>query len=227
MSQLAFDLPHRASNEGADFLVAEPNAAAVAMIDRWPHWPSHALALAGPAGAGKSHLAAVWQTRACARRLVPEAVAEALRRASFEEAPAIILEDAPVALEAGRLAEADLLHLYNWVGERGGWLLLTARRSPARWPVTLADLRSRLAAMPVAGIEGPDDDLLAAVLVKQLADRQLIVAPNVVAFLLPRIERSFAAVREAVAALDRESLRRGRAITVALAREVLTRHVPR
>ena len=227
MSQLAFDLPCRTSDDGADFLVAAPNAAAVAMIDRWPDWPSHALALVGPAGAGKSHLAAVWEKRANARRLAPEAVADALRRVMFEETPAIVLEDAPAALAAGALAQADLLHLYNWLGERGGWLLLTSRHPPARWPVTLADLRSRLAAMPVAGIAAPDDDLLAAVLVKQLADRQLVVAPQVVEFLLPRIERSFAAVRRVVAALDQESLRRGRAITIALAREVLAQHAPR
>jgi len=124
--------------------------------------------------------------------------------------------------DADRVAdETAFLHLYNLTAERGGNLLLIARDPPARWPLTLPDLRSRLASVPVAQLAAPDDALLAAVMVKQFADRQLRPPDEVVLYLLARIERSFAAVRRIVAALDKAALSERRPVTVALAREVL------
>ena len=105
--------------------------------------------------------------------------------------------------------------------------MLSGREPPARWPVGLADLGSRLAATPVARLEPPDDALLGAVLVKLFADRQLAVAPDLVQYLVPRIERSFAAAEAVVAALDRAGLARRRPVTARLAAEVLRRGVSR
>ena len=70
------------------------------------------------------------------------------------------------------------------------------RQPPAAREIALADLGSRLRALPVVGIEPPDDILVAALLVKQFADRQIRVAPGVIAYLLPRMERSFAAAAQ-------------------------------
>jgi chromosomal replication initiation ATPase DnaA len=70
-------------------------------------------------------------------------------------------------------------------------------------------------------LAAPDDDLLAGLLVKLLNDRQVRIAPEVVRFLLPRIERSFAAVHRLAEALDRAALAEHREITVPLARAVL------
>lgn len=220
MAQLAFDLPHRPSLEGGDFLVAACNRAAVAMIDRWPDWPSHALALIGPAQAGKSHLAAVWQARSGAEALSPEAVG-ARSRLMMRPQPSALIDDAEGGLREGRLDPVDLFHLHNWLRERGGFLLLTGRQAPGLWPVALPDLGSRLAAMPTAEIAPPDDDLLAALMVKQLADRQLKADPRVIDYAIARIGRSFEAVARFVARLDAASLAARRPITVPLAREVL------
>ena len=120
--------------------------------------------------------------------------------------------------------EALLFHLHNAVVGRGGWLLLTSALPPAAWPLQLPDLRSRLRAAWSARIEPPDDTLLAALLVKQFADRQLRVEPAVIGYLVPRLERSFAAVRAVVAGLDRAALRAQRPVGLALARSVLEQH---
>jgi chromosomal replication initiation ATPase DnaA len=105
--------------------------------------------------------------------------------------------------------------------ETGGALLLVGTDAPARWEVKLADLASRMKALTGAGISAPDDDLLAALLVKQFRDRQLRVGEDVVFYLLARMERSFAAVSEIVAAIDAAALERHRPVTVPLAREIL------
>ena len=76
-------------------------------------------------------------------------------------------------------------------------------------------------AAPIAELRAPDDALLGAVMVKLFADRQVTVTPEVVSYVLPRMERSFAALRALVVALDEAALAQARAVTVPLAREVL------
>ena len=214
--QLVFGFEHRPALGAESFLVDDGNRAAVAWIDRWPAWPGGALALCGPPGAGKSHLASVWRRRCGA---VPLPAAE-LDAAFLDAWPGA---GAAVALEDGDrgICEDSLFHLVNLVREDGGHLLLTARLAPARWPVALPDLASRLAALPVATLTEPGDGLLAAVLAKQFQDRQLAVPDEVVAYLVARMERSFAAAAALVAALDGLSLAEHRAITVPLARRAL------
>lgn len=214
-SQLALDLGHRPALGRDDFLVAPCNAEAVAWLERWPDWPGHALALFGAAGSGKSHLLAVFAaTQGVAVTEARGLAAEAVLRM---ELPPVTVVD---SLD-GLVDEAALFHLWNRVKEAGRHLLLAGRAAPARLPVALPDLRSRLAAIPAIGIGAPDDSLLAALLVKHFADRQLRVGEDVVAYILGRIERSFAAIGSVVDALDRASLAERRAVTVRLARMVL------
>jgi chromosomal replication initiation ATPase DnaA len=210
---LALGLPERLSRE--DFLAAPPQAEALAMVERWPDWPGRVLALVGPEGSGKSHLAAIWAERAGARFLAGRALEDADLPAALATG-ALVIED----LAAG-LAERQLFHLLNLVREDEAYLLLTARGAPSSWNVRVPDLTSRLRAVPVVHVHPPDDALLRAVLVKLFADRQVAVDEGLVSYLLSRIERSFAAARETVERLDGEALRRKRPVTRALAVELL------
>jgi chromosomal replication initiation ATPase DnaA len=216
MTQLPLDLGHRAAALGrADFLVAPSNAEAVAWLDRWPDWPAPALALWGPAGSGKSHLAAVFRARAGAALIDPAALATERVPALLAAASAAVVDDAE------RAAEAPLLHLHNLLAERRGHLLIVSRDPPARWAIALPDLRSRLVAAPAVAVAAPDDALIGALLVKLFADRQLKVGEEVLAYLARHLERSFAAVQRAVALLDTAALAERRPVTVPLARRVL------
>jgi chromosomal replication initiation ATPase DnaA len=214
--QLGLDLGLRASLGREDFLIAPHNADAVAWIDAWPDWPAAALAVHGPEGCGKTHLASVFAARTKAEFIDPSSIVGAVRRVLDGSLAEAVLED------ADGFDDTALLHLLNALTEKGGHVLLTARTPPARWNVRLADLKSRLRAIPTVAIAAPDDESLAAILVKLFADRQLRVDQPVIAWLTARIERSFDGARRAVAALDAASLEKRREITVALAREVLT-----
>jgi chromosomal replication initiation ATPase DnaA len=215
MTQLPLELPHRPALGRADFLVAPCNAAAVAWLDHWPRWPAPALALSGPPGSGKSHLAQVFAARSGARFIASAALTTAAVPALLGNASAAIVDDADGA------GQEPLLHLYNLLAERRGHLLVAAREPPARWNLALADLRSRLVAAPVAAVAPPDEALIAALLIKLFADRQLQVGEGVVAYLALQLERSFAAVQGAVAELDAAALAEHRRITVPLAKRVL------
>ncbi|HVC57714.1 MAG TPA: hypothetical protein VND95_17320 [Stellaceae bacterium] len=212
--QLAIDLPHDTALGRGDFLVSACNSAALQWIERWPDWPAPALVLHGPARSGKSHLAGLWRERSGGLLVAGEMVAGSAPDA-MARSPAVAVDDAE------RAPEQTLLHLYNCCVERGASVLIVARAAPAAWGIRLPDLASRLRAAPAAAIGAPDDALLAAVLVKHFADRQVRVAPEVIGFVLPRMERSFAAAAGLVERLDRLALSLGRPVTVALARRVL------
>ena len=214
--QLALTLPHAESFARDDFLEGPGNKAALALIDAWPGWPHATAMLVGDVGSGKSHLASIWAARAgaravAARNLAIESVPDALATG------ALAVED----IDPSIVDQAALFHLLNLAREQAADLLLTARTPPASWTLQIKDLASRLRAVPIVQLEPPDDQLLRALIVKFCADRQLVVDESVVSYLLPRIERSFAAARRAVEQLDAEALRRGRPITRALAAEVL------
>lgn len=222
-SQLLLNFEHRPAMGEEDFLLAPCNRDAVAWIDHWPDWPSAALCLHGPAGCGKSHLGQVFVAKAGA---VAISTAELLQKdppTLLAGRRACLLDDLDLAFEEKDKAglEVALLHLYNTVREAGATMMLTGRTPPSRWPLQLADLSSRLKTAIVAEIGPPDDTLLAAVLVKQFADRQLKVDSDVVAYVLLRVERSFSAIGLLVDTADRMALAEKRKITVPLVRQVL------
>lgn len=213
--QLALALPHSESFARDDFLVGAPNKSALAMIERWPDWPDRALALAGPEGAGKSHLAAIWAEIAGARRISARALGE-IDLPSALATGALVVEDA-----SERLDERALFHLLNLMREQESFVLITARTPPASWAIALPDLASRLRAIPAIALNAPDDELLRALMVKLFSDRQLDVDETLVGYLATRIERSFSGARAAVEELDREALRQKRPVTRALAAELM------
>jgi chromosomal replication initiation ATPase DnaA len=201
-----------------DFVVSTGNREALAWLDRWPDWPAPALALNGPAGSGKTHLARIWAAHAPAAvldaaDLEGKSVADL---ASLAQAHAAILVD-----HADRAPERALFHLYNLMRERRGHLLLVAELPPAHWHIDLPDLASRLRAAPAVAVAPPDDELLGSIILKQLGDRQLHAGPGVVQYLVTRMERSAEAARRVVAALDQRALSERRDIDRRLAADVL------
>lgn len=191
------------------FLVSGCNADAVAWIDAWPRWTAPALALVGPAGSGKSHLARAWAERAGARVITLDRLDAAI------DGP-LVIEDA----DRGQAGER-LFHLLNrtTTPERG--LLFTARERPLTWPTVLPDLRSRLNALPVAELSQPDDGVLGGALRRLLEERVLNPSPDLIAYLVARMERSVPAAAALVDRLEAAHAGPKRPLNRALAREIL------
>lgn len=214
--QLVFDLAHRQSRGAEDFLVSQSNAAAVELVDRWPHWVSPAALIAGPAGAGKSHLAHVWAERAGAVILAASETGDAAIE-MLAQRGSLVIED----VDRVGIDERVIFHLLNLTREKGHALLLTSRVPAGDIEIALPDLRSRLRALPMSVIEQPDEPLLTAVLVKLFGDRQLEVEPHVVGYLALHMERSMQAASLVVAEADRLALAKQRRVSRAVAAEAL------
>ena len=210
--QLVLALDHTESFAREDFLIGPSNIAALTLIERWPDWPDRIVALIGPEGCGKSHLAAIWAEATGARVLTARLLEESGLPTALATG-ALVLED----LAFAGLDERALFHLVNLAREQGAHMLITSRSPLTTFPVAIHDLASRMRAIPSVSLAAPDDSLLRSLIVKLAADRQLTVDDALVNYVANRIERSFVGARTAVARLDEEAMRQHRPITRALA----------
>lgn len=199
-SQIPLSFPVVPAMSREDFLVSDCNREALAWIERWPQWNAPALYIYGPAGSGKSHLAAIWKGMA--------------------GSSAQVIEDLDAAL-GDRPQEETLFHLYNRVRQTPGSLLVTGTKPLALQRFAIPDLASRLKSCPQVALGLPDEHLLRALLVKLFSDRQMRIDVSVIEYALARMERSFVAARDLVAQLDQASMTEKRAVTTAMVRAVL------
>lgn len=222
--QLPLELPHRPCLGKEDFLIAPCNEEAVKLIDSWPNWSFFAACIYGSDGCGKTHLANVFSNRVS--RLtnypykIPSVKAHNLRLETvhelFKQHTCLIVEDL-----CENINQEAMFHLYNLYRNEGGNILFTSRIAPARLPLSLKDLQSRLNIIPSIEIKDPDDDLLSGLLIKLFVDRQIMVSPEIITYLLNNMQRSFAYARKIVAEIDNISLARKRAVSIPIAKEAI------
>jgi len=213
ITQLPLHLPLEAARAREDLIVSAANRRAIEFLDAWPEWPGPLAVLAGPVGSGKTHLAQVWAARVGAEVV---SLASPVDISCEPDGP-LVVED----LAQGSFSEASLFHLINAARGAKASLLLTSRKWPGDWGISLPDLRSRMKLATLLVLGEPDDALLKGVLVKLFADRQLMVEPSVVDYLTVRMERSLSAAQEMVDTIDTLSLASKRKVTKPLAAEAM------
>lgn len=209
--QMRLSLRRETTADKASFVLGDSNRAAAEALAAWPDAATHVLALVGPAGAGKSHLGAIWAARTGAATVA--GAEAALLDLPALEGRAVFLDDADEA------DDETLFHLLNLAQSSGGALLMASGEPPALWETPLKDLRSRLDAARVVRVEAPDDQVLAAVLRRLFSERAITPADDLIDYLVRRIERSVPAARELVERLDQES--GARPVNRTLARQIL------
>lgn len=216
--QTVLDLPHRASSSRDDYMPGDCNAAAIALIDKWPEWPSAVAIVYGDAGCGKTHLLHIWAKRAKAVLVGKDTVLAEGFDPTVYAGQAVALEDLETFV-GDMDAERALFHLYNAVINGGGHMLCASRTPPARLSFLVPDLASRLSSALAVRIEAPDETVLASLLIKLFTDRQLIVPDDVVAYILPRMHRRYADALRIADAIDKLALEKAKPITTRLARD--------
>jgi len=218
--QIPLNLSSSSAYEREDFFVSESNNAAVSWVDKWPNWNAPAFVIIGSPASGKTHLMKVWQRGA-------KAIEISLN--DIEKAPEVMLHNVnknmaidDIHLIAGnRDKENALFHLYNIAKENRGSLLTTSEKPIKDCGFTLPDLNSRLMAAPAATILPPDEELMSIMLAKIFSDKQLFVSEDVIKYIIPRIERSFKAVRELADKIDYQSLTEKKSVTIPLVKSII------
>jgi chromosomal replication initiation ATPase DnaA len=211
-SQLSIPFARRTSYAADDFIVGEANREAVEVLDRFPDWPEPVLAIYGPEACGKTHLA---------HRMVQLHGGAMVSELLGKQDAAQLVAQAPLLVVDGWEDEAALAQLINHCRAVQHSLLITTREAPARITTRTPDLHSRLSAIIALPMHAPDEPLLAALLTKHFADQQIRVAPEVITYIVSRMERSYEHTSRAAAWLDAKALEVGRAVTLPLARQWL------
>ena len=204
--QLPLNLPYRIAYGRQAFWVASCNQEAVAWIDKYPDWPVPAVFIYGPTGSGKTHLV----------HLFTDSVLDA-RTLTMDDRPTFCPKMAVENVDQLASEEA-LFHLFNFIKELGGHLLLTARTLAQ---FSLPDLQSRMALIPKIEIAMPDEQVIQMVAKKAFEDRHIMVEENVVKYLATHLTRSFPLLQRVVDLADKKSLSVGRKITIPILKQVM------
>ncbi|WP_395647524.1 hypothetical protein [Terricaulis sp.] len=197
-------------------VVAEANRDAATLLTEWRNWPGGALALVGPQGAGKTHLALAWAIEAGARQITPLAAPDDAAAVFAESGGRMLIDDADGARDEGML-----WRLLDLARAKAGAVLLVGAQPPAIWPTELPDLRSRLAALPVARLGEPDQALMEVVLRRICREQFIQLSDDAARYLAERLPRTFAAAHRMAAALDADLVKGAKPVALAAARRAL------
>ena len=209
--QLSFNLKKKKIYEKDDFLVSKSNKEAYKFINKWPNWESRKIIIFGDSGTGKTHLSKIWQKKTSAIILNLNKFKKIKFDNFFLKKKKFIIENISnffdkIKKKDKENLEKNLLHFYNLIDEKRGYVVLTASIAPKFWGINLPDLKSRILSSTTVNIKKPDDELLSAVLVKLFIDKQILIDKKIIKFIVYRSERSFTSLQSLVNKIDEQSL---------------------
>jgi len=215
-SQMSLGFPERQPTLDS-LLVTAANETAVSILSGPENWPFPVVCVTGPARAGLTVLGRAWCQEFEGRFYSAQEFSRMREKELSTLAGAhVVIDDADQVKKMDRL-----LTLINMISAGSGRVLLTSRHSPGQWHTSSADLKSRLNALPVVEIDDPDEPMLKARLEMAARKHFLKLDPEVVKYLVPRLDLSYEAIETFAERLSERVTLTGRAPSVPLAREVL------
>lgn len=210
----AFDWPDDMRQE--NFIVSQTNQAVFSAVTQ-PHlWPFFCTVIHGAPSAGKTHLCQIFIANTGAVMID----ADNLGQPHWQHHRAYAVDNIDQFIGQGQAEEA-LFHLYNAAKANNDRLLITTTQSLSDLNFILPDLKSRLLASHLITVSLPDESILHALYTKLFNDRQMLVKPDVISYLVTHAERSFDMARYCVQELDRLALANGKAVTIPIVKTLL------
>ena len=215
LNQLLLDFNHKQNFKDDDFYVSKSNFYTYELINKWPKWEKNFLNISGEKYSGKTHLVNIFLNKFKGVRLDFKSLSdESLKNIKVHQN--IILEDIDKNLN-----ERLLYALFNVIDQDSKFLIMTSINPISEIKFRLEDLRSGTKNCLLAKIEKPDDELMFALILKNLSDRQIIMDKKLINFIIKRIDRSYGKIFEFIYKIDMISLKKKKSIDFKIINEAL------
>jgi chromosomal replication initiation ATPase DnaA len=200
-----------------DFVVSEENFDAISQLAKWPNWSDNGMIIHGASGTGKTHLAALWAQTANAVYIIKENLSHP--RDLFGAECNFVIDNFEDFLN---LKKSDwMFHFFNIAKEKNRFFLILSRLHPSFLNIELRDLESRLLSLPIVGIDTPRDDLLLKISQKIAHDLEIVVADDVMMYILNIIDRKTSSIIDVLKTLDKLSLQQKKPISLSFVKNYL------
>jgi chromosomal replication initiation ATPase DnaA len=216
MQQEVFNFHKIERLDWSDFIESGENRCALSHLTRWPHWNGQGTIIHGESGTGKTHLAALWAQTANAVYVLKESLLHDPRDL-FDAECNFVFDNFDSLIKCENYSW--FFHFLNIVKEKYRSFLILSRLHPFLWHVELDDLRSRLFALPIVGIDTPCDDLLLKISRKIAKDFGITVPDDALAYILNTIERNVTSVADILQTLNKLSLQSKKNLSLAFVRK--------
>ena len=215
LNQLLLNFDYQQNFKDDDFYVSKSNSHVFEMLKQWPKWEKNFLNISGNKNSGKSHLINIFLKRYKGIKLDSKDLNnEKLKEIKIFEN--IILEDLDTNVD-----EKLLYTIFNIIDQDNKYLIITSIKPIVEIKFNLEDLKSRTQNCLLMNIEKPDDDLMFALILKNLSDRQITLDKKLIDYIIKRIERSYDKIFDFIYKIDRISLKKKKSIDFKIINEAL------
>ena len=215
LNQLLLDFDYDQNFKDDDFYVGKSNYHAFELVNKWPKWEKNFLNINGEKFSGKTHLANIFLKKFNGIRINIDSLNDENLK-SIKPYQNIVLEDLNLDIN-----ERLIYSLFNIIDQDNKFLIITSTKPISEINFHLEDLRSRTKNCLFANIQSPDDDLMFALILKNLSDRQIILNKKLIDFIIKRIERSYDKIFEFIYKIDKISLKKKKPIDFKIINEAL------
>jgi len=215
LNQLLLDFDFKQNFTNDDFYVGKSNYYTFELINKWPNWEKNFLNIIGDSFSGKTHLINIFLKKFYGLRIESKLLNEESLKA-IKPYENIVLEDLDLNIN-----EKLLYTLFNIIDQDNKFLIITSSKPIAEIDFKLKDLKSRTKNCLLTKIENPDDELMFALILKNLADRQITLDKKLINFIIKRIERSYGKIFEFIYKIDKISLKKKKSIDFKIINEAL------
>jgi chromosomal replication initiation ATPase DnaA len=215
LNQLLLDFDYKQNFKDDDFYVCKSNYYAFELINNWPKWEKNFLNISGEKYSGKSHLVNIFLKKFKGFKLELDSLNdENLKKIKpFQN---IVLENLSLNVN-----EKLIYSLFNLIDLDNKFLIITSTKPISEIDFHLDDLRSRTRNCLLAKIDNPDDELMFALILKNLSDRQITLDKKLIDFIIKRVERSYGKIFEFIYKIDKISLKKKKPIDFKIIKEAL------
>ena len=215
LNQLLLDFDYEQNFKDDDFYVGKSNFYAFEMINKWPKWEKNFLNINGEKFSGKTHLANIFLKKFNGIRIDVNSLNDENLK-SIKPYQNIVLEDLNLNIN-----EKLIYSLFNIIDQDNKFLIVTSMKPISEINFQLDDLRSRTKNCLFTNIQNPDEELMFALILKNLSDRQITLDKKLIDFIIKRIDRSYGKIFEFIYKIDKISLKKKKSIDFKIINEAL------